>query len=403
MKLPKNIPTTKDQRPKTKLVFLLYGFLALVIALTITFSFIALRPFIMNISGSLSNLLPKPKEPKVEYTFKEAPSRSGFKLLNENKRDGFKVLLGRSDNPKTPEARFEVKDSWLDFTLATNVGESEFKKVTSSDVIPSPDSVGIEGTLANASNKDKVLWSNVLPSTDITYQVTDKGLKEEVIIKDSSQAEKAIKEHERYEFPFYITTYNVVPRYDVNGKLSPVFMDSKTGEYRFHIEKPFLIDAKGERYDSLEYELKPLDVALIRSPLALLQGVTLRNLIGKVFAQEPTTGSRYLLSINLPRDWMTDKTRAYPVILDPTVTHNTSALFATTGAVFNRLADTGSGTSPTVESIYKELPADINTVGLWHMNEASGNVADSSGNGNTLTANNTPGTATGILNIARTF
>src|SRR3989338_2199459 len=129
MKLPKNIPTTKDQRPKTKLVFVLYGLFAIVVTFTITFYFIALRPFIMNISGSLSNLLPKPREPKVEYTFKEAPSRSGFKLLNENKRDGFRVLLGRSDNPKTPEARFEVKDSWLDFTLATNVGESSFKKV----------------------------------------------------------------------------------------------------------------------------------------------------------------------------------------------------------------------------------------------------------------------------------
>src|SRR3990167_6593600 len=131
------------------------------------------------------------------------------------------------------------------------------------------------------------------------------------------------------------------------------------------METPYIVDAKGTRYESVEFELRPLDVASIRSPLAEVQGVTLRNLIGKVFAQEPTTndqrpttGSRYLLVLKLPREWLADKERAYPVIIDPTITHNTQTAFAT--GTLNRVKDEGAGDStPLLTSSYHELAADI--------------------------------------------
>ena len=61
---------------------------------------------------------------------------------------------------------------------------------------------------------------------------------------------------------------------------------------------------------------------------------------------------------------------------------NTQTAFS--GATYNRVKDEGTNDlSPHLTTTYHELAADINTVGLWHMNEASGNAVDSSGNGNT--------------------
>ena len=132
-----------------KLLFLLYGLLAVVIAFGVSFSYLALRPYLTSLTSLISRTWQSWTAPKIEYSFKDAPGKTGFALQNENKAGGFKVLLGKTDSPKIPEARFEVKDSWLDMSLGTNVGESGFKKVTSSDVIPS----AVEGTLANASKK----------------------------------------------------------------------------------------------------------------------------------------------------------------------------------------------------------------------------------------------------------
>lgn len=54
---------------------------------------------------------------------------------------------------------------------------------------------------------------------------------------------------------------------------------------------------------------------------------------------------------------------------------------------------------------YRELPADINTVGLWHMNESSGTtaVADSSTVANNGTSSSSTNVGAGRLNNGRTF
>ena len=67
---------------------------------------------------------------------------------------------------------------------------------------------------------------------------------------------------------------------------------------------------------------------------------------------------------------MTDSSRTYPVILDPTITHNTQTAFAL--GTLNRVKDEGTAdATPLLTTTYHELAADINTVGLWHMNEAA--------------------------------
>ena len=304
-------------------------------------SFVALA----GISSLLFFLFRKPSiKPPVNYTFKTAPRNSGYALLNDNKDSAnFTVLVGKNNTQRIPSARFEVMDAAVEFSLSDSQGKTGFQ-----------------------SANNVVTWEDVLPSTDVRYRILADGLKEELVIKDRFQAERALKGRERYTFSFPLHTKGVSPRKDIAGKLTPVFMDAKTKEYRFHIEKPFLIDAKGARYD-LEYELT----------------------------------SDTVLSLTLPREWMTDSSRVYPVILDPTVTHNTQTAFA--AGTLNRVKDEGTAdANPLLTSSYHELPADINTVGLWHMNEASGNVADSSGNGLTGTVTGT-GVITGFFGNGRSL
>ncbi|MBI3384566.1 LamG domain-containing protein, partial [Candidatus Gottesmanbacteria bacterium] len=425
----------------------------------------------------LASFWQKITAPKIDYSFKLAPSKSGFSLLNENKRAGFSVLLAKSDNPKIPQARFEVESSWLEFGLHTsilNIGGETYKKT-------------------NDAGRDLMIWKNAIKSGDVTYQIKPDGLKEEIVLKDKSLVEKAIYSHEPLVIPFNLTTSGVKPKNDLSGKLAPVFYDSNSGEYRFHLEKPFMVDAKGVRYDSLEYELIPMetanshnvilaseerarpgsvsdsgpassrgeqarmtgDIAKRIAHYKILSTPSLLNaLVQSAFAVSATTSlptiepekktpsvpkntksptptvilgtpslsrgtpesktdsgqarmttkaivSTYLLRYKLPRDWLADPNRAYPVIIDPTITHNTQTAFAT--GTLNRVKDEGSAdASPLLTSSYHELAADINTIGLWHMNEASGNAADSSGNGNTGTPTGTT-VVTGKFGNARSF
>ena len=110
--------------------------------------------------------LGKPTPPSVNYSFKTAPSKSGYTLLNDNKDTaGFTVLVGKNTEPKVPSARFEVKDASVDFSLADSQGKAGFQSVN-----------------------NVVTWENVLPQTDVRYKILADGLKEEVIIKEIGRA-----------------------------------------------------------------------------------------------------------------------------------------------------------------------------------------------------------------------
>ena len=156
----------------------------------------------------------------------------------------------------------------------------------------------MEGSLANAGKKDLILWSNALPSLDLQYNLQDDGLRSEIILKENTLAGKAVKEHTLFTIPFYITLNNVVPRSDMEGELTPLFMDSKSGEYRFHMEKPILRDTKG-------------DISEASWSLA--------------FNSDQST--QYLFTLTLPREWLADKTRSYPVTMVSNIVRNTESAF----------------------------------------------------------------------------
>jgi hypothetical protein len=262
----------------------------------------------------------------------------------ENKNDDFTVSFAKKIDPEKPWVEFMHENLGIDMALAQDGQKS---------IQPKIDQAGIIG------KKSKVVYSNILPDTDLTYNIIDKGVKEEIVVKNSDLVRKA---KEALTYKFIIRLKNTVPRKAAEGIYNPVFFDKKTGQYAFHFLKPVMIDAKGNQSDKIIFKINPKE------------------------------NDEYEVIVIPSMKWLAEKDRAFPVRIDPTVVHDTEGEFDS-GTALNRVE---SIAGPKVQSSYHELPANKYTVGLWHMNETSNgtctgskDACDSSGNGNHGTRNGT--------------
>lgn len=348
-----------------------YLALPVVVAVGLTVEIIIFGPQLVRLVNEVTGLWRSATVKKIDYSFHKAPEATGFALLNQNKAGGFTILLGKRDTPAIPQARFEVGKSSIEFSLVQH--HSDGAGYTTTKV-----------ALAK-EQKEQVKWTNVLFDTDIAYQVQPDGLKEDIIFTTPSIAQQAINDRERLIIFFDVTTLGVFPKKTFDNR-GVIFADSLTGGYRFHLEQPYLVDANGTRYDGLAYSLVPVENPIGTTELEK----KIARIINPVYAAQPQPkqtipGRKYRLILTLPREWLTDPKRVYPVTLDPTVTHNTQTAFAT--GYMNRVKDEGTAdASPLLTSKYHELAADINTQALYHFSNGAC-ATDSSGNSYTLTAN----------------
>src|SRR3990170_3028346 len=65
---------------------------------------------------------------KVDYSFRGAPKKSGFALANENNILGSRILLAKDDDKKTPQGKFEIAASSVEFAFAKKDGKSDFTR-----------------------------------------------------------------------------------------------------------------------------------------------------------------------------------------------------------------------------------------------------------------------------------
>ncbi len=205
----------------------------------------------------------------------------------------------------------------------------------------------------------KLLFKNVDKHIDLEYITLENGLKENIIIK---------KPQKKQVFFFETDIGEIVTKRHYKDSGTPAFYD-KNGNYLFNILPGYAVDAVGNRTEEVSIDV-------IKS-----QG-------------------KHYLRVMVDEKWLNSSNRRYPIRVDPTIIQDTSSEFST--GEFNRSKDTGSGSNPVIETYYQELATDPITVGLWHLNEASGNAIDASGNGNTGTPTGTSVT-TGILGNARSF
>ncbi|MCC7289877.1 LamG domain-containing protein, partial [bacterium] len=191
----------------------------------------------------------------------------------------------------------------------------------------------------------EVTFSNVEEWLDINYIPLENGLKENLILHRYP--------HKNF-FLFEYETNDLVQDKSTKNAVTPKF-ETKSGEYAFNFEKGYAFDSRGARTEAVRIDTFGKD--------------------GKSF-----------LRVIIDDRWLAHKNRKYPVTIDPTVVHDTSSEFSS--GSFNRIKDTGSGSSPVLETFYLETPSDVSTTALWHFNETANDtcaggqdLCDGSGNG----------------------
>jgi len=228
----------------------------------------------------------------------------------------------------------------------------------------------------NETNKDTIIQKNIIPGVDIEYQIIEGiGVKEEIIINNISQYSKNCKEEEElcllprnsYTFNLQLDKGVVLKQSTSNtGAIGDriYYFEDDDGRYLFHFLPLFAEDNLGE---------------------------TTTNVVLNI--EEGEKKNEYNVEVLLNLDWLLDKSREFPIRIDPSIVHDTSIEFLP--GTFNRVKDVGTS-SPELITYYQELPADVHTVGLWHFNETTENscsggedVCDFSGNGNHGAFNNT--------------
>jgi hypothetical protein len=249
----------------------------------------------------------------------------------------------RAPNIKAAGGGYLYKAKGMDFTAfigskANNRPDINFA-VGSGSVVFTPASGNENPDKPETDGNKTVIFKNVYENIDFKYKTIPLGIKEDIMIRKPTPIRT---------FPFFLDFKDVTPQYITDNIKGTAFFD-KDGNYLFNFEKPYAIDANGARTDNL----------------------------GLLIQKDAATG-RYVAIVTLDDSWMNDPKRTYPITVDPTIVHDTTSEFATGG--LNRVVDNGANAVPVLTTNHQEVPADIHTVGLWHMNETSGNALDSSGN-----------------------
>ena len=356
------------QANKKRAHYVVYAYLVALLFIGGLLLFILLRPQIKFLTA-----LSSPHAQALSYYQQNFPSsltlpgvKSGVDnvQLQANKKKGVLGMGASIESFQDPEKhltlpirysspmRVESDGYWVEFT---------------------PDFTGqINQTNAEVSGST-LIYPSVLPDVDIIQHAMPYGVKEDIIIKGKNAPTtytwkmaidpRLTPQQEGNTISFYTSAgagSGAQSSSSINKTVATSFAKTK----KFEISPPFLMDARGGKYFNVAASF---------------------------------TTKTYTLAIK--KTWL-DAQTSFPLLLDPTVLHNSSSVFAT--GEFNRSIDAGSGSNPSLTTNYHELAADANTVGLWHMNEASGNVLDSSGNGNTGTPTGTS-VVDGILGKGRQF
>jgi hypothetical protein len=294
----------------------------------------------IQIYPKVATYLSTPRPPKIT----QAPGGSGFQFQAADGRNSVITLIGEAEgNVPKIQASFE-KGAKVDFVL------SEI-----SNNIPKP-----------KQEANKLTFNNVRDGVDVQYETVVDGVKESLILNKPVDGNK---------FVFNISAEGAKPESIGTNLYSNYFTDSE-GNFLFAFVKPFAVDANGARTDHLVLTISRDEIE-----------------------------NTYQASVDVNEEWLNSPDRAYPINIDPTITYN--AAYLGTYGQHNRTAYTYTfDPYPAVNRLHnQELTSDQYTVGLWHMNEATGTttVADSSGNGNTITSSSSSNVTDGQLGNARSF
>ncbi|RJQ30478.1 LamG domain-containing protein [Candidatus Parcubacteria bacterium] len=392
------------------------------------------------------------------------------------------AYLGRKDS-KLPYVRYQKDDNYLQFEMQGAVlpllnrrgieGEVDSIKTTSSPsfswqgegaknlpgqagLIPisSTTAVTLETTERNP-NTPTLYYRNAFKDTDITYKITNIPftVKEEIVIREPYNSQpvaqenqnkklqvKSYKLQDSLSFLFSAHT-NAIPSKQQDGSI--YFYDSRTNEYLFQLDKPFMYDAKGIISNDVRIDIIPTqnsklrtqnynskfknnsqfsitnfqsiinDLTLPTGRQGFKQSTKLSQMFSNVFSslkienckfnencklKIENSPKEYQILLQADSQWLNSPDRVYPVTIDPTITHNADANFS---GEKNRIADSDTTSSTQLESSYPEATKDPHTVLLLQFNEANGstNIKDYASTTRVITANGNASTTNYVTRL----
>ena len=206
------------------------------------------------------------------YQKKEAPLKLEntpitSQYLYQSKSKGFAVYLGSRQEENSPKVKFASSRASIDFK-PLNI---------------KTDSIVIK-------NEKSVLYQGVLPGVDISYSLTAKGIKEEIIIKTETAREKIITDG---QILFEATVEKALLQEEKSKNGNFNFTDLQGKKPLFYIPQPFMIDSQNNRSEKVTLE----------------------------FLAEPTSNqnnqNKFTVKLAPNLDWL--KKATLPIIIDPTV------------------------------------------------------------------------------------
>ena len=224
-------------------------------------------------------------------------------------------------------------------------------------------------SLTSWENDQTLVVKNQLADIDLEFKpMSDVGLKENIVINGSQEV-----------YDTYLYDLNIDQNVILHRAQDDQPFGLSTGTYYFTDQSnnyvahflPLLA------YDSNGFETKNISMEILPA-------------YAPTYGQVSNLSLQYFIAITVDKNWLTDPAIQYPIKIDPSIVHDTKAEFDS--GTLNRLQTTADN---RVELKQHELAADSSTLGLWHFNESTGQIAtDYSGNANDGQLGSTTGSDT---------
>ena len=202
-------------------------------------------------------------------------------------KDGYTVSFGmagemRSDSDfAVASVNLNVQDNSAE-VLAIHSSQISSAQIQVLDLTAAKASAEFEETVLQKLSS-RLIYPSVYNNTNVVYDLSSNRLKESIIIRSYDSA--------LWGYRYELNTGGLVPV--LNEDQSIDLLEPMTDVIVLSMPAPFMLDANNEYCDDVT-------VSLVQN------------------------GNSYQLSYYLPRDWMADENRAWPVVLDPVVEAGTT-------------------------------------------------------------------------------
>ena len=147
--------------------------------------------------------------------------------LVEIEEDGYSLKFGYKAKKEKKEKKVKTKAKGFEKK------EKEFKY----------EDKKLKQPVEQISTTGEVVYENIEENTNITYQIQNNGVKENIIVSEAQ---------EEYSYTFKIKTKGLTLIENEDGS---IYANTETGETKFVIPAPFMVDAEGQYSDAVYYTL----------------------------------------------------------------------------------------------------------------------------------------------------